>query len=131
MLTYYPISTSFVPREPSTVSSDVGKMMNVSQGKSIIMQEWGYPSSTLLGSSEAKQAEFMYNSFVELEKQGPAKFPFVSFFKYRDWNAAHVQNITGQSAGQFFYEFMSSLGFLKNDGTPKQASAIVDDWINP
>lgn len=131
MLTYYPISTSFIPREPGTVSADVAKMLSINQGKPLIVQEWGYPSSAALGSSEAKHAEFYYNSFVELEKQGTSKFPFVSFFKYRDWNTTYVQSITGQSAGQPFFEFMSSLGVLKNDKTAKRAFSVVEGWINP
>ncbi|HRI80628.1 MAG TPA: hypothetical protein PLR06_13945, partial [Cyclobacteriaceae bacterium] len=107
------------------------KMLSTSPGKPLIIQEWGYPSSTVLGSSETRQAEFFYNSFVELEKQGVARFPFVSFFKYRDWNTAYVQNITGQNPGQPFFEFMSSLGLKKNDGTSKQAFSVIEGWINP
>ena len=131
MLTYYPISSGFVPREPNTVVGDVAKMVDAAGGKPLVLQEWGYPSSTSLGSSEAKQAEFIYNSLVELEKQGVSKFPFVSFFKYRDWNESHVQSITGQKAGQPFFEFMSSLGMKKNDGSSKAAFTVVQNWIKP
>ncbi len=131
MLTYYPISSGFIPREPNTVSGDVVKMLDASGGKPLVLQEWGYPSSTSLGSSEAKQAEFIYNSLVELEKQGVNKFPFVSFFKYRDWNEGHVQAITGQKSGQAFFEFMSSLGMKKNDGSSKAAFVVIQNWIKP
>ncbi len=131
MMTYYPISANFATREPGVVPIDVAKMVDVSLGKPLIMQEWGYPSSTSLGSSERKQAEFIYNSLVELEKQGPGKFPFVSFFKYKDWSTAHVQAITGQAPGQPFFEFMGSLGLNKNDGSPKEALTVIQSWIKP
>ena len=131
MLTYYPISSSFVPRDPGTVSGDIVKMIGIVPDKSVIMQEWGYPSSASLDSSEAKQAEFIYNSFVELEKQGANKFPFVSFFKYRDWTSGYVQTLTGQNTGQPFFEFMSSLGLKNNDGSSKQAFTVVQGWIKP
>ncbi len=131
MLTYYPITSGFIPREPSTVAGDVVKMVDAGGGKPLVLQEWGYPSSTSLGSSEAKQAEFIYNSLVELEKQGVSKFPYVSFFKHRDWNESHVQAITGQKSGQAFFEFMSSLGMKKNDGSSKAAFLVVQNWIKP
>jgi hypothetical protein len=131
MLTYYPISSSFAPRDPGTVSADVAKMNVISMGKPVVMQEWGYPSSTTLGSSESKQATFIYNSLVELQKQGVNKFPFVSFFKYRDWTSNHVQTLTGQKAGQPFFEFMSSLGLKKNDGKPKEAFTVIQNWVRP
>ncbi len=129
ILTYYPIGNKFSPREPSTVKPGIEKMIAIANGKAIIMQEWGYPSSTALGSSEIRQAEFIYNSLVEIEKKGPIVFPFVSFFKFRDWNADHVRSITGQTSGQPFYEFMSSLGVNKNDGNPKQAFTVLKSWI--
>ncbi len=130
ILTYYPIDAgTFVPRDPTTVKDDVASMIGISDSKPVIMQEWGYPSSAVLGSSEQKQADFYSNTFAELEKQSVINFPFVSFFKYRDWNSAQVQSITGQTAGGHFYEFMSSLGVLNNDGSTKAAFKIIEGNI--
>lgn len=131
MLTYYPVSSSFAPRDPGTVADDVAKMNDISLGKPVVMQEWGYPSSTALGSSESKQAAFIYNSLVELERRGVNKFPFISFFKYRDWESSYVETITGQKAGQPFFEFMNSLGLRKNDGSPKEAFTVIQSWVKP
>jgi len=75
--------------------------------------------------SEQRQADFITNSFTQLKAQGSARFPFVSFFKYRDWNTAQVQTITGQKAGQNFYEFMSSLGLKNNDRSEKASYKII------
>ena len=125
-LTYYPISTNFIPRDPVTVKDDVAKMLLLANGKPIVMQEWGYPSSSVLTSSDKKQSDFISNSFTQLKEKGPSVFPFVSFFKYRDWNAAYVQMLTNQTAGQSFYEFMASLGLKKNDGTSKSAFQIIE-----
>lgn len=126
ILTYYPVGSNFVPREPSTVKVDVAKMQNLAGGKKLIIQEWGYPSSTALGSSEQKQAEFYKNSFIEFKEYGSIAFPFISLFKFRDWSSSYCQTLTGQGPGQNFYEFMSSLGIKKNDGTAKQAYAIIE-----
>lgn len=130
MLTYYPLEgNGFFPRAPNTVASDVAKMMDVSMGKPVVIQEWGYPSSTSLGSTDAMQADFMLQSLVELQKQGTAKFPFVSFFKYRDWSTVHAASLTNQSAGQPFFEFMSSLGLKRHDGSSKEALNIIVEAI--
>lgn len=128
-LTYYPIDNGFIPRDPATVEEDVSKMLALAKGKPLVMQEWGYPSSTVLGSSNRKQAVFFTNSFTQLRAHGPEHFPFISFFKYRDWDAVHVQVITGQVPGQQFYEFMSSLGAKRNDGTVKEAYLIIEDEL--
>jgi hypothetical protein len=125
MLTYYPVNSNYVVRDPSTVEADAHKLIVLAGSKPLIMQEWGYPSSTALGSSEQKQADFFQQSFTILKEHGADHFPFVSFFKYRDWNAAHCQALTGQTSGQSFYEFTSSLGLKKNDGTPKEAYEII------
>lgn len=74
-LTYYPISSSFIPRDPSSVNSDVSKMLALANGKPVVVQEWGYPSSTALGSGEQKQADFFSNSFDELSRHGQTRFP--------------------------------------------------------
>ncbi len=125
-LTYYPINNNFIPLDPTTVKDDVAKMIALAGGKPLVMQEWGYPSSSVLTSSEKKQTDFISNSFTQLKENGASVFPFVSFFKYRDWNANHVQTLTGQTVGQNFYEFMSSLGLKKNDGTSKSAFQIIE-----
>lgn len=124
-LTYYPTGSSFVVHDPATVKDDVAKMTALANNKPVVVQEWGYPSSGALGSSEQMQADFLANSFMQLKAQGSARFPFVSFFKYRDWNASYVETITGQTPGQNFYEFMSSLGLKKNDGSPKAGYTIL------
>lgn len=127
VLTYYPVDrNTFVPRDPNTVVSDLGSMVTLSQGKPLVLQEWGYPSSSLLGSSEQKQAAFYSNTFAALNNHAASTIPFMSFFKYRDWAPGYVQTLTGQNAGQPFYEFMSSLGVNKNNGSSKAAMGVIE-----
>ena len=122
ILTYYPTNSStFVPRAPATVSSDMAKMINIAGGKPLVMQEWGYPSSTVLSSSEQMQADFITNTFSLWKQYGSGRIPFISFFKRREWNSAYCATLSGQSSGQPFYEFLCSLGLLDNAGTPKLA----------
>ncbi|MBL7850281.1 MAG: hypothetical protein JNN04_05215 [Cyclobacteriaceae bacterium] len=131
-LTYYPLlGNGFFPKDPGMVTEDVVKMVTASQGKPLVLQEWGYPSSVALGSSEDDQAEFMTLSLDEIRKQGPSKLLLVSFFKYRDWSPAFASTITNQSVGQPFYEFMSSLGLKRHDGAPKKSFEILTRALHP
>jgi hypothetical protein len=133
ILTYYPTNSStFVPRAPSTVSTDMAAMINIAGGKPLVLQEWGYPSSANLFSSEQMQADFVTNTFSLWKQYGSGRIPFISFFKRRDWDAAQCTALTnGQVAGQNFYEFMCSLGLLNNAGTPKLAyTALTTELMN-
>ncbi|MBK8202575.1 MAG: glycosyl hydrolase 53 family protein [Bdellovibrionales bacterium] len=121
IMTYYPISGSFVARDPSTVSTDMQTMITMAAGKPIVMQEWGYPSSVTNGGSTSKQADFITNTFSSWRVHGTDKIPFISFFKRREWTSAYCGALTGQTSGQAFYEFMCSLGLLNNDSTAKTA----------
>ncbi|MEQ1878078.1 MAG: hypothetical protein ABL958_15655 [Bdellovibrionia bacterium] len=125
-LTYYPIGGGFIPRSPSTVSTDMAAMVLISGSKPIVMQEWGYPSSATLSSSEQNQADFVTNTFSSWASHGSTKFPFISFFKRREWNACECAAQTGGgSPGQAFYEFMCSLGLLNNNSSEKSANQVL------
>lgn len=126
ILTYYPINSgTFVPRHPSTVDADMTAMVNIADGKPLVVQEWGYPSSASLSSSRQMQADFIANTFSSWKQHGSGRIPFISFFKRREWNTAHCETLSGQTAGQRFYEFLCSLGLLNNDGTQKTAYPIL------
>jgi len=131
ILTYYPIDGStFVPRDPTTALTDMQVMIANAGGKQIILQEFGYPSSsTTINSSTTKQSDFIRESFSAWRTIGTDKIPFISFFKYRDWNDSHVNTITGQVAGHKFWEFMRSLGLKNNDGTSKTAYTTFTQQI--
>ncbi len=123
ILTYYPLNADFTVRPPDVPLTDFPLMVAMAQSRPVILQEVGYPSSAVLGSSEAKQAEFVGNVYRAWEISGSA-IPLLSFFVMHD--------LTPQLCDQFvvyyslpgnvnFREMLCSLGFRKDDGTPKQA----------
>ena len=131
ILTYYPTGALFVPRDPSTVGTDMALMVATAAGKPLVMQEWGYPSSTVLLSTEQMQADFITNTFTYWKMYGSNRIPYISFFKRRDWSTTDCATMTSQSAGQPFYEFMCSLGLLNNDTSPKLAySSLTTELSN-
>jgi glycosyl hydrolase family 42 (putative beta-galactosidase) len=120
--TYYPMNFQTVTaRDPSTVAADMAAMVSLAGGKPLVLQEWGYPSSTFVSGSEQKQSDFVAGTFAAWRQHGSDKIPFLSFFKRRDWTAAECANLSGQVSPQPFFEFLCSLGLLKNDGSPKTA----------
>lgn len=127
ILTYYPTNSStFVPRNPSTVATDMAAMISIAGNKPLVLQEWGYPSSTVLSSSEQMQADFIANTFTAWRQYGSSRIPFISFFKRREWNAGHCTTLSGnQTAGDSFYEFLCSLGLRNNDDSAKAAYASL------
>lgn len=121
-LTYHPVDAcTFAARAPTAVAADVAAMLALGASRPVVLQEWGYPSSPVIGSGEAQQAEFIAHSFSAWKSAGAARIPFIGFFKYRDWNATHCEAVSGRRAGDNFFEFLCSLGLLRNDGTPKAA----------
>jgi len=121
ILTYYPTSPGFIVRDPSTVDSDMAAMVSIAGSKPLVLQEWGYPSSSYLFSSEQLQSDFITNTFWSWQLYGSSRIPFISFFKRRDWDAAQCATLTRQGPMNPFYEFMCSLGLLNNNGSPKMA----------
>jgi hypothetical protein len=121
--TYYPLNFStMTARDPSTVSTDMASMVSLANGKPLVIQEWGYPSSTVVSGSLQEQADFVTNTFTAWRQHGSDKVPFISFFKRREWTSAECTNRSfGQTSGQPFYEFICSLGLLNNDGSQKTA----------
>ena len=132
ILTYYPTGTNFVVRSPSTVSTDMASMVSTAMGKPLGMQEWGYPSSNVLSSTEQMQADFITNTFTYWQLYGSGRIPFISFFKRRDWDAVQCAALTGQTPGpgNYFYEFMCSLGLLNNGGSAKLAYPVLTTEIS-
>jgi hypothetical protein len=120
MMNYYPLNANYTPLDPSVVSADFVKILVASQGKPILLQEVGYPTSTQLGSSEQMQAQFVINVFSEWMKAGD-KIEYLSFFLLHDDTPANCQLIAAQFGvtDPNFPLFFCSLGLRNSDGTDK------------
>jgi hypothetical protein len=62
-ITYYPLNSDFTVKSPDVVFTDLNSIATKFAGKDLFLQEIGYPSSSALNSSEARQAEFFCNFF--------------------------------------------------------------------
>jgi hypothetical protein len=103
-------------------------MLAVANGKPVILQELGYPASTLLGSSDAKQAEFFANAIDQWSKIDGTQMPFVNLFLLHDFTAEECHafgDYYGIPNNAQFEAYLCTLGLRLADGTPRPAWQAV------
>jgi hypothetical protein len=122
ILTYYPLGMAFTADDPAAPLHDFPQMVEMAAGTPLVLQEVGYPSAELLGSSEAEQAEFIRNVFTAWAAAGDA-IPLLNVFLLGD--------LSEQMCDEFeiyyglehpnFHAFLCTLGLRYANGTPKAA----------
>lgn len=98
-------------------------MVELAKKRPLILQEVGYPSSTELSSSEAKQAQFVTNVFRAWGASAP-RIPFLNVFLLHDLPSQKCEELAkyyGLPHDLNFRAFLCSLGLRHADGTPKLA----------
>jgi hypothetical protein len=124
--TYYPLNADFTMRDPNDVRRDIERMLEVSNGRRLYIQEIGYASADRLNSSPSKQATFYANAFDAIRAHRNrilgATFlfmsdlsPFVVEYLGLYYMAPNSEN---------FKAYLQTLGILERDGTPKPAFDI-------
>ncbi len=122
ILTYYPTAATLEAISPEAPLTDFPRMVEFAAGLPVILQEVGYPSAELLGSSEAEQVEFVQNVFAAWKSAGSA-IPFLNYFLLHDFSEALCDGFEAYYGVKFdrFHAFLCSLGLRQADGTPKLA----------
>lgn len=122
IITYYPFRDAFNFDNPAAPLEDFPRMVEIAGGRPVILQEVGYASAELLGSSEAAQAEFVAHVFSAWAAAGAA-IPFLDFFLLHDLadeTCSEFEDYYGLRHERF-HAYLCTLGFRQADGTPKQA----------
>ena len=96
----------------------------------MILQEVGYPSAQLLGSSVQKQADFVTYAFSAWSAAGK-QLQFVNFFALHDfseqWCDTLLQYYGVSDTAASFKAYLCSLGLRRSDGNPKLSwQAMID-----
>jgi hypothetical protein len=129
ILTYYPLTGDFGVRPPDAPLTDLPRMVSLAGVRPLILQEVGYPASTLLGSSEQLQAQFVTNVFDAWGPRGD-RIPFLNVFLMHDFPQTLCDYFTqyyGLPGNERFSQFLCTLGLRKANGTPRLAwTAFVD-----
>jgi hypothetical protein len=121
-ITYYPIRGDFTMKDPSIVRNDFARMKSASEGRGVVLQEIGYASSSVNGSSEEKQAQFIREVFGQLRANRDV-FDAGSFFLLADLSDSFVKNLSkfyGVNA-KTFSAFLQTTGLYDLNGKPKMS----------
>ena len=129
ILTYYPIDPTFQPAPADQVPQQMKSILQMAEGRDVVLQEVGYPSSAALGSSDAKQSAFISAVFGELRRQPQIKF--ANYYIQGDFTPTQMGYFTqyyGLSDAKFV-AFLSSLGLRDATGKPKASLATFRDEV--
>jgi hypothetical protein len=123
-MTYYPQRRDFTVLPTADVPSHFADMLRFAGTRGLFIQEAGYPASPLLGSSEAKQSEFVSNLFDMVAKY-PNRLLGVCYFLSLDFSDAMVDGFTRYYGlgSDHFRAMLSTLGLKRQDGAPRMAWA--------
>lgn len=124
--TYYPLQADFSVQPPQRPAQDFPDLLARAGGKNLVLQEVGYPSSTINGSSEAMQAEFVHQAFAAW-RDSNGRIPFLNLFLLHDFSTELVNVLTGYygSSDPRFRAYLDSLGLRHRNNTDKLAWPAV------
>lgn len=120
-LTYYPVGLDQQVAASNSPTTDVPQMLRLADGKPVVIQEAGFPSSAANGSSESMQADFVTNLLNAWRSAG-TPMPFLSYFLLYNFDATTCASLTDyyqMQTSPTFATFLCSLGLRHSDGTPK------------
>lgn len=123
--TYYPFQpgTDFIHRPPSTFEPDMNAMLTRASAHPLALQEVGYSSASVCGSSQAAQADFARRFRAWVGAQSRSRVLFASWFLMTDWSNATLNRLFtyygGYSPG--FGGYLGGLGLRDTTGAPKAA----------
>lgn len=126
VLTYYPLNADFTMRPVSTVATDFALMANEISGKSILLQECGYPSSSANNSSETQQADFI-SAVFEAWDNNINRIRLIDLTWQYDVSSTTVDQwvidfgMTGNPEEAAFRAYLGTLGLGNYDSTEKAA----------
>jgi hypothetical protein len=120
--TYYPLHGNFQVDSPQSPRADFPTMLTLAGGKPVVLQEVGFPSDPLNGSSEALEAEFVSSALTAWRAAG-AGMPFLSYFLEHDFDAdtCELLLLYYELPNKAFKAYLCSLGLRRTDGSAKPA----------
>ena len=121
---YYPLGADFSVRPPSVVPGDLRAMVDAAAPRPVYLQEVGYPTAALLGSSPEAQAEFVRLVFETIRQLGPTRILGATYLFQSDFPefiVALVAQAYGAPNDQRFRAYIATLGLRDDRDRPKPA----------
>ena len=121
---YYPLTADFRVRPPDDAAADLRALAAAAAPRPFYLQEIGYPTSGLLGSSPEAQSAFVRNVFASIRAIGPgvalgATYLFQADFP--EWVVALIAETYGAPTNERFREYIVTLGLRDERDRPKPA----------
>ena len=126
IVTYYPLNGDFTVQDPVAPAAAFPALVQLAGDRNVVLQEVGYPTSSLLNSSESKQAEFIHQVFAAWRDSGQ-RIEFLNLFLLHDFSSDLVNTLTtyyGISDPKFV-AYLATLGLRNTDNTDKAAWPAV------
>ncbi len=123
-ITYYPLTPDFKARPASVVPGDFQRIIRVAQGRKVLLQEVGFPSSPTNGSSEKLQADMFGAILDAVRREGPNRFIGINFCFMSDFSDDLVRSFSAyynMPGADRFKSFLGTLGMFDKQGRPKAA----------
>ena len=133
-LTYYPLKSDFTMEVPSIVATDFNTMVELIQGKAIILQECGYASSSVNGSSESAQADFISAVFNAWDDHDD-RIKLIDFAWQYDVSESTADQwvidygMSGNLYENTFKHYLWSIGLHNHDSSEKLAMQRLRDEL--
>lgn len=123
MMSYVPIDNDLRSKTPSLALSEIESLAIAKVDKPIVIHELAYSSSTLIGSSEASQAEF-FRGLFPLIGTYRVSIPFVGISGLHDPTPNDClarSTAKGTPGSAELYAFWCSTGLRTRDGMAKES----------
>ena len=122
-VSYYPFVASGDVADPTVVQTDFDAITSAYTSRSIFFFQYGYPTGSLLNSSEARQAEFINETFKAWDRHA-SRIGLIDFTWLHDTDPAEVAAVAvfyGLEGDAKFADFIGTLGLRTWAGLDKPA----------
>lgn len=122
--TYYPLTADFAVRGPNALAADLPGLLAAAAPRAVLLQELGYPTSALLGSSPEQQRAFIENAFTTLRGVGTSKVLGATVLFQADlpnWLVDDIARQYGAANSDRFKAFIQTLGVRDEKDVAKPA----------
>jgi hypothetical protein len=126
-VSYYPLDLEGLVLDPTVVSRHFKAISDAFPQKSIHFTQFGFPTSSVLRSSESLQSEFIRETFKAWDAHG-SRVKLLNFTFLHDLDRNVVSGVCGyfEVASTSCKELLATLGLRTFDGTDKQAIDVLD-----
>ena len=124
-VSYYPVDERGGMKEPSTIAADYESLVKRHPGRTIYIEQTGYPTSPFLKSSEAKQREFVRETFRAWDTHR-SQIKYISFAWLTDLPQASLDAYKEYygTSDKNLLEFLRTLGLRTHSGSGKDKEAF-------